>query len=258
MNSPPNGNTATMTVVDGDAGVRAGIDAEVLSVALARSSEASSRPPLFTDPFVRSLLDASAADESVPQSEQIVDHVAARTKWFDDFFLAASSSGIAQIVVLSPGLDTRPWRLPWLDDTVIYEVDRPEILEFKSRILSGTGATPTARYVPVPVDRGMDWTKALTASGFDHTDPSAWAAEGLLPALEPDTSDHLLERVDLYSARGSRIAVETTPEADTDVSCWLCARHWEVSVTPAEDLMTRYHRAVAAEDHSVFVDARKL
>ena len=70
--------------------------------------------------------------------------------------------------------------------------------------------------------------------------------------------DHLLERIDLYSARGSRIAMESTPTAPTDVVCWLCARHWDMNSTSAADLMTRYHRATAPGADSLFVDGRKL
>ncbi|PRC57870.1 SAM-dependent methyltransferase, partial [Mycobacterium sp. ITM-2017-0098] len=85
-----------------------------------------------------------------------------------------SSSGVSQVVILAAGLDTRAWRLPWLNDTVIYEVDEPQVLEFKQRILAESDAAAAARYVPVPVALGDDWPKALTANGFDHTEPTAW------------------------------------------------------------------------------------
>ena len=43
----------------------------------------------------------------------IANYAASRTKWFDDFFVAASAHGIAQAVILAAGLDARAWRLPW-------------------------------------------------------------------------------------------------------------------------------------------------
>ena len=61
---------------------------------------------------------------------------------------------------------------------------------------------------PVPVDLRDDWPAALTAAGFDRTQPTAWLAEGLLPYLPSDAQDRLFEMVTALSAPGSQIAVE--------------------------------------------------
>ena len=60
-------------------------------------------------------------------------YAASRTKWFDEFFIAAGANGIDQAVILAAGLDARAWRLPWMDGTVLYEIDQPKVLEFKAR-----------------------------------------------------------------------------------------------------------------------------
>ncbi|OAN32649.1 SAM-dependent methyltransferase [Mycolicibacterium iranicum] len=246
-----------MTVMDGDpAAVDAGVTRTALSVTMARARETMSRLPLFTDPYAQLLLDAVGTAES-PASTQGHSYAAARTKWFDEFFLAASSAGVSQVVILAPGLDTRAWRLPWLNDTVIYEVDEPQVLEFKERVLAASGATPSARRVAVPFESREHWPKSLTSLGFDYTEPTAWAGEGLPAGIAAETLTRILEKVELYSARGSRIAVEVGSEMPIDVSCWLCERHWEVNTTPADELMNRYHRTPAADD-GLFIDGRKL
>ena len=61
----------------------------------------------------------------------------------------------------------------------------------------------------MPVDLRHDWPKALRDAGFDPSEPTAWAAEGLLPYLPADAQDLLFERIHVLSARGSRIAVES-------------------------------------------------
>lgn len=104
-------------------------------------------------------------------------------------------------MILAAGLDARAWRLPWLSDTVVYEVDQPQVLEFKQRILAESGVAPAATYMPVSVDLRDDWPKASVAAGFDHTEPTAWAAEGLLPFLTAEAQEQLFERIELYSAR---------------------------------------------------------
>ena len=74
----------------------------------------------------------------------MVDFMAVRTKWFDELFLDAVSSGIRQVVILAAGLDSRSWRLPWPDGTTVYELDQAKVLEFKSSTL----AHATARSRP--------------------------------------------------------------------------------------------------------------
>ena len=50
----------------------------------------------------------------------------------------------------------------------------------------------------MPVDLRQDWPKALRDAGFDPSEPTAWAAEGLLPYLPADAQDLLFERIDLH------------------------------------------------------------
>ena len=45
------------------------------------------------------------------------------------------------MVILASGLDTRPYRLWWPAGTTLYEIDRPQVLDFKSEVLSGLGAS---------------------------------------------------------------------------------------------------------------------
>jgi methyltransferase (TIGR00027 family) len=58
------------------------------------------------------------------------------------------------------------------------------------------------------VDLRDDWPAALTAAGFDRTQPTAWLAEGLLPYLPSDAQDRLFEMFTTLSAPGSQVAVE--------------------------------------------------
>ena len=156
MISPPNGNPAAMTVLDGEPGeVHAGLARRALNAAMARAWETFSERPLFTDPYARLFVDAAGQQQlpATPEHQRsLVDYAAARTKWFDDYFLTSSSSGLSQVVILAAGFDARAWRLPWLADTVIYEVDQPQVLEFKQRILAESGISAAAEYVSVPVD----------------------------------------------------------------------------------------------------------
>lgn len=81
-------------------------------------------------------------------------------------------------MILASGLDSRAWRLPWPDGTVVYELDQPKVLEFKSATLRQHGAQPASQLVNVPIDLRQDWPKALQKAGFDPSKPCAWLAEG--------------------------------------------------------------------------------
>ena len=104
----------------------------------------------------------------VERIRSIGGYAASRTKWFDEFFIAAGANGIDQAVILAAGLDARGWRLPWVDGTVLYEIDQPKVLEFKAQTLAQHNAIPSvSRYVAVPIDLRQDWPKALRDAGFD-------------------------------------------------------------------------------------------
>ena len=137
--------------------------------------------------------------------------MAARTRFYDQFFLDAAQSGVAQAVILASGLDARAYRLPWPAGTVVYEVDMPEVIEFKTVTLSELGAEPTAQRRTVSVDLRDDWGAALQASGFDPQAPAAWSAEGLLIYLPDEAQDALFDNITALSATGSRLAFDIVP-----------------------------------------------
>lgn len=202
---------------DDDWDITEGVGATALGVAWSRSEEAASDCPLFTDPYAQMFVDAAMErgwqlppQYMIERIRSIGGYAASRTKWFDEFFIAAGANGIDQAVILAAGLDARGWRLPWVEGTVLYEIDQPRVLEFKARTLAQHDATPSVgRYVAVPVDLRQDWPKALRDAGFDPAVPTAWAAEGLLPYLPAAGQDLLFERITELSAPGSRVGVES-------------------------------------------------
>lgn len=118
------------------------------------------------------------------------------------------------MVLLGAGLDARAFRLDWLSDCVIFEIDRDGVLAFKHRVLDTLSAEPGARRVPIGTDLRADWAGALTATGFDATAPTAWLVEGLLFYLPHAAETALIDTVDRLSAPGSALAYEVKLEKD--------------------------------------------
>jgi methyltransferase (TIGR00027 family) len=145
-------------------------------------------------------------------ARRAAESMTVRTRFFDQMFLDAAAAGVRQAVILAAGLDVRGYRLPWPDGTVVYEVDQPEVIEFKTTRLTGIGAEPTATRRTVAIDLREDWPKALVDNGFDPTQPTAWSAEGLLIYLPPDAQDKLFDNITALSAPGSRLATEHIPD----------------------------------------------
>ncbi len=162
-----------------------------------------------TDVFIK-LLENSVdrSDDPLFNRQAVKEQITVRTRFFDQFFLQATDSGIQQAVIVASGLDTRAYRLPWPADTVVYEIDQPEVIEFKTRTLADLGATPTAERRTVSIDLRDDWAAALLAAGFDAGRATAWSAEGLLVYLPPEAQDRLFDNIVAASAPGSRIATE--------------------------------------------------
>ena len=178
----------------------------------------------FAEPLVRAVgldfftkmldgeLDISTIDSASPERLQaMVDGMAVRTKYFDDYFIDATGGGVRQAVILASGLDARAHRLPWPAGTVVYELDQPQVIEFKTTTLAGIGAEPTATRRTVPGDLRQDWPAALKATGLDLTAPTAWLAEGLLIYLPPEAQDRLFDNITGLSVPGSTIATEFVP-----------------------------------------------
>ena len=165
------------------------------------------------DVYVRLVNGEIAAGENTEfDPQRMARGMACRTRFYDQFFLEATRSGIGQVVILASGLDSRAYRLPWPAGTVVYEVDMPEVIEFKTLTLGDLGAEPTAERRTVAIDLRDDWASALQAAGFDPQAPSAWSAEGLLVYLPDEAQDALFENISALSAPGSRLAFEFVPD----------------------------------------------
>jgi methyltransferase (TIGR00027 family) len=151
-------------------------------------------------------------DDAAGGLQRFADAMGLRTKYFDDFFLNAARDGVQQAVILAVGLDSRAYRLPWPSGTTVFEVDQPQVIDFKTATLAGLGAEPTADRRTVAIDLRDDWPAALKTSGFDPAQRTAWIAEGLLGYLPAEAQDRLLDQITALSASGSRFATESLPD----------------------------------------------
>jgi methyltransferase (TIGR00027 family) len=276
------------------------VGATATMVAAARALASEDIDPIISDPFAAPLVRAVGIDfftrvvdgELSPASEENAeengatelqtetDSIAVRTRFFDEFFVSAAAAGIHQAVILAAGLDSRAYRLNWPAGSVVYEVDQPQVVMFKTETMADLGAEPTAQRRTVSIDLREDWPAALRESGFDDTKPSAWSAEGLLMYLPPEAQDRLFDHITGLSAPGSQIATEYHPDSGAtmaergqamsdrwaDIGCdvdlsglfyegernnvadYLTDRGWDVSSRSRRELFGEYGRVFPDDD----------
>jgi methyltransferase (TIGR00027 family) len=205
-----------------------GVGATATGVAVGRALASRGPDPMINDPFAEPLVRAVGVDfftrmasgqldpaevdgDAVFGMRRMVDMMGVRTRFFDDFFMQATDAGIRQAVILASGLDARAYRLSWPAGTTVYEIDQPQVIDFKTTTLAKLGASATADRRAVAIDLRHDWPTALRQAGFDPAQPTAWTAEGLLLFLPPEAQDRLLDNVTALSVAGSRFASENMP-----------------------------------------------
>ena len=273
------------------------VGATATMVAAARAVATEDADPIINDPFAAPLVRAVGIDffirvidgdirpTDTGETGQVelqteTDSLAVRTRFFDDFFMGATAAGIGQAVILAAGLDARAYRLAWPPGTVVYEIDQPEVVKFKTDTMAQLGAEPTAERRTVSIDLREDWPTALRRSGFDDTKPTAWSAEGLLMYLPPEAQDRLFDHITALSAHGSQLATEYHPDSgpsmadrgramndrwanlgcDLDLSGlfyegernnvaeYLGDRGWRLAVRPRRELFADYGRAFPTDE----------
>jgi methyltransferase (TIGR00027 family) len=182
---------------------------------------------LIHDPFAESLVRAAGVEYFIQLVDEaryaaddrdkgdkglvtgMIDVLVTHARFLDSFLADAGRAGIRQVVILASGLDTRPYRLWWPAGTTVYEIDQPEVIDFKSQVLRELGAKLNANRRAVGIDLRQDWLAALRRVGFDASQRTVWIAENLLIGyLTPDGQNRLLQDVTAVSVAGSRFAAD--------------------------------------------------
>jgi methyltransferase (TIGR00027 family) len=258
-----------------------GVGGTSLGVARARAWESGRPDRLFDDPYAAAFAAAAPATRRPvspgSQRARLAFHVIIRTRFYDDYLLAACAAGHRQVVLLAAGLDTRAYRLPWPAGVRLYELDLPEVLTFKNGVLEGQEAVAGCERTALPVDLRSEWPATLAGAGFDPDVPTAWLIEGLLVYLTAEEAALLLTRVGRLSAPGSRLSLERNNAAATiaegdrtgveeyaalwkgglgrDTAGWLDRHGWRTETHELADVAASYGRPVPDASVSGFLTA---
>jgi methyltransferase (TIGR00027 family) len=131
--------------------------------------------------------------------------VVARTRLIDDALNEALARGIGQAVILGTGFDSRAYRLGRLRGVPVFEVDHPDTLARKRRMLGAASidVPSNIRFVATDFHVG-DLDIAMTEAGYSSAVPTFLLWEGVTAYLTAAAVDATL-RWCAQSASGSEL-----------------------------------------------------
>lgn len=172
--------------------------------AAVRAKESMREDRLFNDPWAAALAGQEGQAWVEQRSADSVVPIVLRTRFFDDFLQRITfQNGTRQVVLLAAGLDTRAFRLNWPEQTRLFELDQPAVLQDKEQVLRSAGAQPTCIRQTIGVDLTAPWQEPLIQAGFEPHYPSGWLLEGFLFYLTNESLTYLFDEVTSLAAPGS-------------------------------------------------------
>jgi methyltransferase (TIGR00027 family) len=161
-----------------------------LMTAACRARETERADGLIRDPFASRLAGARgmALLENLARHEMMCFGVAIRSCFLDRLVLeTVSAHGIATVLSVGAGLDTRPWRLDLPAELRWVEVDFPAMLDYKNGIMSGVDLKCRRESLAADVTLVPGRESVFSAA----TGPTLMITEGLLMYLPGGTIDAL-------------------------------------------------------------------
>ncbi|KAL4395412.1 hypothetical protein AHAS_Ahas02G0249400 [Arachis hypogaea] len=127
------------------------------------------------------------------------------TKFIDDNLLHTVNliDGVKQVVLLTDGMDTRPYRLRWPASTIIFDISPERIFQIAAEKLEGAGAKVPkgSLFYHIPLE-SSDIKQNLQLRGYNGSRPSIWAMQGF-PMMTLANFEEVLSMLSSLAMEGS-------------------------------------------------------
>jgi len=147
----------------------------------------------------------------------------ARTQYFDEVLRAEADAGLAQLVLLGAGFDSRPFRFAEsLRGVKVFEVDMPQVLALRAeRFTSVPIITTMPTAVPIDFEHD-DLASTLASRGYSASGRTLFLWEGVTYYLPAEAVRSVLSMVARSSGTGSGILFDYVTRAflDGDTSAY--------------------------------------
>ncbi|PMB18025.1 SAM-dependent methyltransferase [Fischerella thermalis] len=211
-------------------------------MAVARALETQKPDGLFKDPLAAILAGDDLIAEITPKVQEYEDKgvpiFSVRTRFFDDFLISQIAQ-VRQVVVLGAGMDTRAFRLPWHPDTKIYELDQPEVIEYKESILKNRPSK--CQRFSIGIDIRKNWSDLLIAKGYLVETSSIWILEGFIYYLSSTEVHTLLTTITQLSSPGSWLIADFIGSFFVNQKTEGLSKYWQYGCDEPEELFSTYN-----------------
>ncbi|KAK7269679.1 hypothetical protein RIF29_22413 [Crotalaria pallida] len=170
--------------------------------AFLRYHQTNQPEPLFVDPYAACLVPPNYVPEDTMQN---LHPYCLATKYIDDKLLSRVSNidGVKQLVLLTDGMDTRPYRLKWPTSTIIFDISPERIFKTAAENLEGVGAkiSKSCLLYHIPLE-SSDIKQSLQFKGFNGNRSSVWALQGF-PVMTLAKLEDVLSMISSLAMKGS-------------------------------------------------------
>jgi methyltransferase (TIGR00027 family) len=219
-----------------------GVSRSSLIMAAARAIETERPDGLFKDPLAAKLAGEDTIFEARPGIQKYEDMGApiaiVRTRFFDDF-LQSKAELVKQVVILGAGMDTRAFRLPWPSGTHLFEIDTPDVIEYKESILENTPSLCHRHLIAVDLKELL--AESLVSRGFQSDIPTIWLMEGSIYYLDESDVHKLLKTITDLSTPGSFFGADFINSFFVGRDSEEFSRYWKYGCDEPESLLSTYN-----------------
>jgi methyltransferase (TIGR00027 family) len=136
----------------------------------------------------------------------VVNSIAARVRYFDDFVAESLKNGFKQLVILGAGYDTRAYRIKDIEKIKVFEMDHFGTQKVKiEKIKEIFGSTPHhVEYIPVDFETEPLGQK-LFDGGYNGSKKTLFLMEGLIYYIPPEAVASILSFIIENSGKGSTV-----------------------------------------------------
>ena len=160
----------------------------------------------FTYGLLKWMINSGLYDRLAPGA---VGFVVGRERYIDDFLKACLSEGLDQVVLLGAGYDTRPYRIPGIEKTRVFEIDQAATQEDKLKRLEKVIHPLPANATFLPVDfNTQSLGERLKSVGYNEESKTLFIWQGVTYFLTTAGVESTLAFIASHSGPGSAVVFD--------------------------------------------------
>ena len=130
-----------------------------------------------------------------------------RTRYLDEALRQALEEDVDQVVILGTGFDSRPYRIPGMATTRVFEVDQPGVIAWKQQCLKKMLGTLPQHVTFVPIDFNRQSLRdELIAAGYREGAKTFFIWEGVTQYITAEAVNATFATIARAGGPGSAIA----------------------------------------------------